>query len=114
MYERAKQDPPLTTAGKVDADTYWERITYFLERVVPVAEEFKVKMGCHPQDPGVPRGTGWRGVDAVLTERGPVPVSPDAKIIVALGTIESTHLALLSFGPDGKIGSNLIARDWTV
>jgi len=66
VYERAKQDPPLTIAGKVDADTYWERITYFLERVVPVAAEYKVKMGCHPQDPGVPRGTGWRGVDAVL------------------------------------------------
>ena len=66
VYERAKQDPPLTMAGKVDADTYWERITYFLERVVPVAAEHKVKMGCHPQDPGVPKGTGWRGVDAVL------------------------------------------------
>src|SRR5262245_25886210 len=66
VFSRAKQDPPLTVAGKVDADTYWERITYFLERVVPVAEEYKVRMGCHPQDPGVPRGTGWRGVDAVL------------------------------------------------
>jgi len=66
VYERAKLDPPLTIAGTVDADTYWERITYFLERVVPVAEEYKVKMGCHPQDPGVPKGTGWRGVDAVL------------------------------------------------
>jgi mannonate dehydratase len=66
VYERAKQDPPLTLAGRVDADTYWERITYFLERVVPVAEEYKVKMGCHPQDPGVPKGSGWRGVDAVL------------------------------------------------
>jgi mannonate dehydratase len=66
VYERAKQDPPLTIAGKVNADTYWERITYFLERVVPVAEEYKVRMGCHPQDPGVPKGTGWRGVDAVL------------------------------------------------
>jgi len=66
VFERAKQDPPLTIAGKVDADTYWERITYFLEKVVPVAEEYKVKMGCHPQDPGVPKGSGWRGVDAVL------------------------------------------------
>ncbi len=66
VFERAKPDPPLTIAGPVDADTYWERITYFLERVVPVAEEYKVRMGCHPQDPGVPRGTGWRGVDAVL------------------------------------------------
>ena len=66
IFADAKQDPPLTIAGKVDADTYWERITYFLERVVPVAEEYKVRMGCHPQDPGVPKGSGWRGVDAVL------------------------------------------------
>ncbi len=66
VYANSKQDPPLTIAGKVDADTYWERITYFLERVVPVATEYKVRMGCHPQDPGVPKGTGWRGVDAVL------------------------------------------------
>ena len=57
------KDTP-TIAGRVDADTYWERITYFLERVVPVAEEYKVKMGCHPQDPGVPKG--YRGIDAVL------------------------------------------------
>jgi len=66
IYAGAAQDPPLTTAGKLDADTYWERITYFLNRVVPVAEEYKVRMGCHPQDPGLPKGSGWRGVDAVL------------------------------------------------
>jgi len=66
VFARAKQDPPLTIAGAVDADTYWERITYFLERVVPVAEEYKVRLGCHPQDPGLPKGSGWRGVDAVL------------------------------------------------
>ena len=45
-------------AGPVDADVYWERITYFLERVVPVAEEYKVRMACHPQDPGMPNGKG--------------------------------------------------------
>ena len=66
VFADAKQDPPLTLGGKVDADTYWERVTYFLERVVPVAEEYKVRMGCHPQDPGMPKGSGWRGVDAVL------------------------------------------------
>lgn len=66
VYAGAKQDPPLTLAGRLDADTYWERITYFLERVVPVAEEYKVRLGCHPQDPGLPKGSGWRGVDAVL------------------------------------------------
>lgn len=67
VYAGATPDPPLTIAGTVDADTYWERMTYFLERVVPVAEEYKVKMGCHPQDPGLPKGSGWRGVDAVLS-----------------------------------------------
>lgn len=56
------KDKP-TLAGKVSADEYWERVTYFLERVVPVAEEYKVKMGCHPQDPGVPRG--YRGIEEV-------------------------------------------------
>jgi mannonate dehydratase len=66
VYADAKQEPPLTVAGRVDADTYWERITYFLNRVVPVAEEYKVRIACHPQDPGMPRGKGWRGVETVL------------------------------------------------
>jgi mannonate dehydratase len=66
IYDQAKQDPPLTIAGPVGEDLYWERITYFLKRVVPVAEEYKVKIGCHPQDPGMPRGKGWRGVETVL------------------------------------------------
>jgi mannonate dehydratase len=66
VYAAAKQDPPLTIAGRIDADTYWERITYFLNRVVPVAAEHKVRLACHPQDPGMPRGKGWRGVETVL------------------------------------------------
>ena len=66
VYDKAKQEPPLTEAGPVNADMYWERITYFLERVVPVAEEYKVRLACHPQDPGMPRGKGFRGVETVL------------------------------------------------
>jgi mannonate dehydratase len=66
VYAEGKQDPPQTIAGRVDADTYWERITYFLTRVVPVAEEYKVRLACHPQDPGMPKGKGWRGVETVL------------------------------------------------
>lgn len=56
---------PLTKAGHVDADQFWERITYFLDRTVPVANEYKVRMACHPQDPGVPP-EGYQGVDRVL------------------------------------------------
>jgi mannonate dehydratase len=66
VYEKARQDPPLTEAGPVPADVYWERITYFLERVVPVANEHKVRLACHPHDPGMPPGKGFRGVETVL------------------------------------------------
>jgi len=58
-------NPPLTRAGKVDGDMFWERITYFLERVIPVANEYKIRMACHPHDPGMPP-EGYQGVDRVL------------------------------------------------
>ncbi|MBM3734483.1 MAG: TIM barrel protein [Acidobacteria bacterium] len=55
----------LTEAGRVDADAYWERITYFLDRVIPVCNEYKIRAQGHPHDPGVPK-SGYRGVDRVL------------------------------------------------
>jgi mannonate dehydratase len=61
----AHPDSPLTRAGHVDADAAWERITYFLERVIPVANEYKIRMACHPHDPGVPP-EGYQGVVRVL------------------------------------------------
>ncbi len=63
--EKRETDKELTSAGMVDADAMWERISYFLERVIPVAEEYKVKMACHPHDPGMP-SSGYRGIDRVL------------------------------------------------
>ena len=62
----AKADPPLTKAGRVTEDMYWERITYFLERVVPVATEYKVRLACHPHDSMTPP-EGYQGVNAVLS-----------------------------------------------
>ncbi len=59
-------EPALTKAGTVSAEESWERITYFLKRVIPVAEEYKVRMACHPHDPAMPRGTAFRGVHRVL------------------------------------------------
>jgi mannonate dehydratase len=49
---------------KVSAEQNWERVTFFLERVIPVAEEYKVRMACHPCDPFLP--PGYKGVDRVL------------------------------------------------
>ena len=65
-YRDAPQEPALTEAGPVDADAYWERISYFLQRVIPVAEEYKVRLACHPHDPGMPVEKGYRGVHTVL------------------------------------------------
>ena len=44
----------------VDEETLWDNLKYFLERVIPVAEEVDVKMAIHPDDPpwnifGLPR-----------------------------------------------------------
>ena len=65
-YSLAKEDPPLTEAGPVSAEQHWERIVYFLDRVVPVANEYKVKIACHPHDPPVPADKGFRGVHRVM------------------------------------------------
>ncbi|MGA2590294.1 MAG: mannonate dehydratase [Bryobacteraceae bacterium] len=65
VYEQAAQDT-LTEAGAVSEEAAWERIAYFLKRVIPVAEEYKIRMACHPHDPGMPRGRGFRGVHRVL------------------------------------------------
>jgi mannonate dehydratase len=65
IHSKAKQDPPLTEAGEVSAETLWERIGYFLKRVVPVAEDCKVRLCCHPHDPAMP-SKGFRGVPRVL------------------------------------------------
>jgi mannonate dehydratase len=66
IYDKTPQEPPLTEAGPVSADLAWERITYFLKRVIPVAEQNKIKMACHPHDPGMPADKGFRGVHRVL------------------------------------------------
>ena len=63
--EEATPDPPLTRAGRVNEEEAWERITYFLDRVIPVANEYKVRAACHPHDPGVPPD-GYQGVARVL------------------------------------------------
>jgi mannonate dehydratase len=40
--------------GQVSRDEVFERAAYFLERVIPVAEEYQVTMACHLPDPPAP------------------------------------------------------------
>src|SRR4029078_318803 len=53
-------------AGPVSVDATWERITYFLERVAPVAQEFKVKIACHPPARPMPPEKAFRGIHRVM------------------------------------------------
>jgi len=53
---------PVGTAGVVSSDDYWERITYFLQHVIPVSKQHDVRMAVHPYDPpGLP--FGYQGAD---------------------------------------------------
>jgi mannonate dehydratase len=47
------KDAPLTYAGVVTDEQMWDNFEYFLKRVVPVAEEAKVKLALHPDDPPI-------------------------------------------------------------
>ncbi|HIF72983.1 MAG TPA: mannonate dehydratase [Dehalococcoidia bacterium] len=63
-WAKMNQNDPATIAGEVSVDEFWERIDYFLERAVPVADSAKVRMACHPHDPFTP--DGYMGVTRVL------------------------------------------------
>lgn len=45
---------PLTHGRKYSKEEIWENYTYFIKRVVPVAEELGMRIGIHPDDPPVP------------------------------------------------------------
>ena len=45
------KDAPLTDAGVVSEQQLWDNLKYYLEKVVPVAEEAGVKLAMHPDDP---------------------------------------------------------------
>ena len=42
---------PLTEYGIVTEEQLWDNLKYFLDRVVPIAEDAKVKLAMHPDDP---------------------------------------------------------------
>ena len=51
-YERVKDVPP-EPGEAVSEEEMWDRLAYFLERVIPAAEEAGVRLACHPHDPPV-------------------------------------------------------------
>ncbi|OMF38367.1 mannonate dehydratase [Paenibacillus sp. FSL H8-0548] len=57
------KNAPLTEAGVVSEEQLWENLQYFMEQIVPVAEEAGVKLALHPDDPPI---TPIRGVSRIL------------------------------------------------
>jgi mannonate dehydratase len=49
---------PKGTLAPISHEELWERVAFFLEEVVPVAEEAGVKLAAHPDDPPVPTMRG--------------------------------------------------------
>jgi len=58
--EGLKRNDLKSTGGDVGVDEVFERIKYMLDRILPVAEEYKVKMANHIADPPIP--AAYRGV----------------------------------------------------
>ena len=49
--EEFNKTHPAGEHGEVTEEDQWDNLKYFLERVVPVAEEANVKLAMHPDDP---------------------------------------------------------------
>ena len=54
------RDAPPTELGPIGEDELWSNLHYFLRRVIPVAEQWNVKLAMHPDDPPLSpiRGVG--------------------------------------------------------
>jgi len=65
-YDKLDQSLGEFEGGAADEDEMWERIDHWLKCIIPVAEEYKIQMACHPSDPGIGYGRTYRGVARVL------------------------------------------------
>jgi mannonate dehydratase len=80
---------PLSHGRVFSREEIWDNFTYFIKKVVPVAEESGVRIGIHPDDPpqpllaGVPRiFTSFEGYKRALE----IANSPNVGICLCVGT----------------------------
>ena len=63
-YDHKDMETSLTEHGVITEEEQWDNLKYFLERVVPVAEEANVKLAMHPDDPPL---SPIRGVARIIS-----------------------------------------------
>jgi len=104
------RDAGPTELGPIGEDELWENLRYFLERVLPVAEQWNVRLAMHPDDPPLSpiRGVGriMRSVENFQRLLDLVP-SPMNGITLCQGnfTLMTDDLpgVIRHFGRQGKI-----------
>ncbi len=47
-----------TRCGEISSEEMWARISYFVDKVMPVVKELGIRISCHPHDPAMPKGMG--------------------------------------------------------
>ncbi len=108
-------EAPLSHGRRYTPDELWENYTYFIRKVVPVAEEVGVRIGIHPDDPPVPELAGvprcifgnFAGYERALK----IAASPNVGVCLCCGTwMEGgSHMgkdvvqAIRAFGKMGKL-----------
>lgn len=95
-YEEAlSRNEPKTIAGEVTVDEIFERIVYLLDRLLPVAEEYNVRLANHIADPPIPAGyrgiTRWNSPDVFegIKRFAQLYESPAHGFNLCLGTVAS-------------------------
>ena len=64
-FDHSEHDPNELTHGRIYTPAeMWENYAYYLERILPVAEESKVTLALHPDDPPV---TGLGGIARIFS-----------------------------------------------
>jgi len=60
---RVAEEQGLSQWGKISEEKIWDNLTYFLKRIIPVAEKAGVQMALHPDDPPL---SPLRGIGRIL------------------------------------------------
>ncbi len=95
----------------IDQDEMWANYTYFIQAVLPVAEEAGVKLAVHPDDPPLPELGGiarlFYNTDGFKRAMEEVGVSPNHGIDFCMGCFSEMGMgvyeAIRYFGERGKI-----------